>query len=148
MSYSAKHAIIVVQEHKGLIWGPVIKLSTISNSENIDFTIESELKQICWQIVTRTFNFPKSIESINSFHTASELSVFGVFLIRIQSKCGKIQTRKTPNTDTFYAVLVFASIELCRWKSCYLKLFRHQPRCLYFKEQLASNKELQTVICI
>ena len=28
---------------EGLIWGPVIKLSTISNSENIDFTIESEL---------------------------------------------------------------------------------------------------------
>ena len=24
--------------------------------------------------------------------------------LRIQSKCGKIQTRKTPNMDTFYAV--------------------------------------------
>ena len=23
---------------------------------------------------------------------------------RIESKCGKIRTRKTPNTDTFYAV--------------------------------------------
>ena len=24
--------------------------------------------------------------------------------IRIQSECGKIRTRKTPNTDTFHAV--------------------------------------------
>ena len=30
-------------------------------------------------------------------------SVFLVSL-RIQSECGKIPTRKTPNTDTFYAV--------------------------------------------
>ena len=27
--------------------------------------------------------------------------------LRIQSECGKIQTRITPNTDTFYAVVVF-----------------------------------------
>ena len=43
------------------------------------------------------------------------MSVFGVFLFSIflhsdkmrrdiQSKCGKIRTRKTPNTDTFHAV--------------------------------------------
>ena len=24
------------------------------------------------------------------------------FLVRIQSKCGEIENRKTPNTDTFY----------------------------------------------
>ena len=36
--------------------------------------------------------------------TACKVSVFGVFLVRIQSKCEKIQTRKTPNTNTFYAV--------------------------------------------
>ena len=47
--------------------------------------------------------------------TAWKMSVFGVFLVRIfphsgwirrftQSECGKIRTRKTPNTDTFYAV--------------------------------------------
>ena len=28
---------------------------------------------------------------------------YSVFL-RLQSECGKIRTRKTPNTDTFYAV--------------------------------------------
>ena len=27
--------------------------------------------------------------------------------LRIQLECGKKQTRKTPNTDTFYAVLLF-----------------------------------------
>ena len=26
--------------------------------------------------------------------------------LRIQSECGRIQTRKTPNTDTFHAVLM------------------------------------------
>ena len=31
--------------------------------------------------------------------------VFGVILIRIQSECGKIRTRITPNTDTFCVVL-------------------------------------------
>ena len=51
------------------------------------------------------------------------MSVFGVILVRIfqhsdwirrdslslhiQSECGKIVTRITPNTDTFYAVLIF-----------------------------------------
>ena len=30
---------------------------------------------------------------------------------RIQSKCGKIQTRKTPNTDTFDAVYIFEKNE-------------------------------------
>ena len=43
--------------------------------------------------------------------TALKASLFGVFLVRIfphsvriQSKSEKILTRKTPNTDTFYAV--------------------------------------------
>ena len=29
--------------------------------------------------------------------------------VRIQSECGKIRTRKTPNTDTFYAVILFSN---------------------------------------
>ena len=32
------------------------------------------------------------------------MSVFRVFLVRIQSECGKIRTIKTPKTDTFHAV--------------------------------------------
>ena len=35
-----------------------------------------------------------------------KVSVFGVILIRIQSKCQKIRTTITQNTDTFHAVLV------------------------------------------
>ena len=35
--------------------------------------------------------------------TALKKSLFGVFLVHIQSKCGKIRTRKTLNTDTFHA---------------------------------------------
>ena len=33
------------------------------------------------------------------------MSVFGVFSVRIQSGCGKIRTRKTPNTDNFHAMI-------------------------------------------
>ena len=36
--------------------------------------------------------------------TAQKVSVFGVFLVRIQPECGKIETRKTPNIDTFHVV--------------------------------------------
>ena len=41
-------------------------------------------------------------------HTAQKVSVFGHFVsLRIQSECGKLRTRITPNTDTFYAVSNF-----------------------------------------
>ena len=40
-------------------------------------------------------------------------SVFRCFVsLRIQSKCGKIRTRKTPNTDTFHAVLHWKTFHL------------------------------------
>ena len=42
---------------------------------------------------------------VQTVYTSWKVSIFGVFLVRIQSKCGKIWTRKTPNTDTFHAVL-------------------------------------------
>ena len=32
--------------------------------------------------------------------------------LRIQSECGKIQTRITPNTDTFYAVIILCSAQM------------------------------------
>ena len=41
---------------------------------------------------------------------AQKVSVFGVILVRIQSECGKIQTGITPNTDTFHAVLIRATM--------------------------------------
>ena len=36
--------------------------------------------------------------------TEQKVSVFGVFLVRIQSECGKKRARKTLNADTFCAV--------------------------------------------
>ena len=38
-------------------------------------------------------------------YTVQDVSVFGVFLVCIQSEFGKIQTKKTPNTATFHAVI-------------------------------------------
>ena len=35
-----------------------------------------------------------------------KVSVFVVFLVCIQSECGKIRTRKIPNTDTLYVVWI------------------------------------------
>ena len=37
------------------------------------------------------------------------MTLFRVILVRIQSECGKLQTRITPNTDTFHAILACVS---------------------------------------
>ena len=42
---------------------------------------------------------------------------YGVSL-RIQSECGKIRTRKTPSTNTFYAVGVMDMVTTCWTVSC------------------------------
>ena len=44
--------------------------------------------------------------------------------LRIQSKCGKIWTRKTPNTDNFCALL--PTVMFCI--SCEGRIFKIQPR--------------------
>ena len=42
---------------------------------------------------------------MNETSSAGTVSVFGVILVSlIQFECGKIRTRITPNTDTFYGV--------------------------------------------
>ena len=48
---------------------------------------------------------------------AWKVSVLGVILIRIQSEWGKIRTRITPNTDTFYAVNFELSFLDSIWKA-------------------------------
>lgn len=40
------------------------------------------------------------------FITARKMSVLGVFLVRIKSEYGKIQSRKNQNMDTFYVVSI------------------------------------------
>ena len=47
-----------------------------------------------------------AVLEILMFYTVWKVSVFGVFLVCTQPECGKIRTRKTPNTDTFHAVLL------------------------------------------
>ena len=51
------------------------------------------------------------------------MSVFGVFLVRIQSGCGKIRTRKTRNTDTFHAVQ-WMRVNQSRWKGSTFKVIK------------------------
>ena len=40
-------------------------------------------------------------------YTAQRVSVFGVILVRIQFKCGKIRARIAPNMDTFHVMLTY-----------------------------------------
>ena len=57
------------------------------------------------------------------FLTAWKVSVFGVFLIRIQSECSKIRTRKTPYTNTFLAVSLTHFVPLISFYTPYLSVF-------------------------
>ena len=76
-------------------------------------------------------------------YTSWKVSVFGVFLVlvfqhsdwirrdtaslRIQSKCGKIQTRKTSDTDTFHAM-----IYLLKMSEIGLKWAKHSAKLSKF----------------
>ena len=84
------------------------------------------------------------------FITAWKVSVLGVFLIyilphldwicHIQSECGKIQTRKTPSTDTFHAV--YFNMEKKPWRHS----FSSARFCYNRKYSNNDNKILITVI--
>ena len=50
---------------------------------------------------TKQYYFPL----FNNIHRVKSV-LFGVFLVCIQFECGKIGTRKTPNMDTFHAVMI------------------------------------------
>ena len=54
----------------------------------------------CFRI--RSVSGPYSPEF--GLNTERYVSVFGGVSLGIQSECGKIRTRKTPDTDTFHAV--------------------------------------------
>ena len=73
---------------------------------------------------------------------------------RIQSKCGKIRTRKTPNTDTFHAVtskifdraltspLIFRYIIFCKSQNLFNKRFfpgKYVPEKLQIRTQLKTK---------
>ena len=65
------------------------------------------------------FLFFKSWKDSSLDYTAWKISLFGIFLVRINSECGKIRSRKTPNTDTFHEVLVTRR----KWCLKYAKIF-------------------------
>ena len=52
-------------------------------------------------------DFPFQYFGLDFPGTSWKVSLFGDILVRIQSECGKMRTRITPTTDTFYAVSVF-----------------------------------------
>ena len=52
---------------------------------------------------SQLFPISRASKAYLTYPLRKKVSIFGVFLVRIQSKYGKIRTRKTPNTDTFYA---------------------------------------------
>ena len=49
-------------------------------------------------------DFPFQYFGLDFPGTSWKVSLFGDILVRIQSECGKMRTRITPTTDTFYAV--------------------------------------------
>ena len=61
--------------------------------------------------------------------TGGKVSVFGVILVRIQSKCGKIQTGITPNTDTLYTVLTLSGLWTTRMLLVSLRLEGDEKKC-------------------
>ena len=74
------------------------------------------MERSCWKYWVKIYRICTSFRQ-NSTHsnmliTAWKLSMFGV----IQSECGKMWTRITPNTDIFYA----ANGSLNKWSACIL----------------------------
>ena len=67
---------------------------------------------LCYWIMVSIATLPEKCPYSELFWSA--FPVFGLnteryeVSFRIQAECGKMQTRVTPNTDTFYAVLFIA----------------------------------------
>ena len=58
---------------------------------------------MCYTYICTRRKHQKTKCFLMSLHCVKK-SIFEVFLVRIQCECGKIRARKTPKTDTFYAV--------------------------------------------
>ena len=70
-----------------------------------------------WIVLYITFSFfKKNISHLKVAITAWKMTVFGVILVRIKPECGKVWTRITPNTDTFYAVYATPGLMIA-WKT-------------------------------
>ena len=75
----------------------------------VEFLGSCVLKKFYPVLVKRSQLHLLSFKTFNRyllFITARKVSVFGVFLVRIKSECGKIRSRKNQNMDTFYVVSI------------------------------------------
>ena len=64
-----------------------------------------------------------NLDELVKLYTAWKVSVFRIFLVRIFPHLDWIRTRKTPSTDTFYAVILYKinnnvcnSLKIQQWK--------------------------------
>ena len=66
--------------------------------------------------MSATYNHCVKSVRIRSF-AAPHFPAFGLVSLRIQSECGKIRTRKTPNTDTchrdYHVLKLFNILQIC-----------------------------------
>ena len=74
--------------------------------------------------------------------TAWKVSVFGVILVRLRSECGKIRTRITLNTDTFFSILAAFHTRWGSWKI--LKMISI-AWCVSFWEAAKSVQDMMAV---
>ena len=75
----------------------------------VEFLGSCVLKKFYPVLVKRSQLHLLSFKTFNRyllFITARKVPVFGVFLVRIKSECGKIRSRKNQNMDTFYVVSI------------------------------------------
>ena len=71
----------------------------------LNFAIKLLIIECCYSVSKlKVFEKNQFNSDILKSFTALKVPLFGVFLVRIQSECGKIRTRKTPSTDTRHAV--------------------------------------------
>ena len=87
--------------------------TTDNNNKNI-FTRNREMKMFLSQL--------HCVKSVRIWsYSGPHFPVFGLnterYSLRTQSECGKMRTRVTSNTDTFYAMLMFnfASMQILQW---------------------------------
>ena len=78
--------------------------------QRLDYAILLQSSELAIYLLAKTSTYKKKV--FIKYQSELFVGIFGVFLIRIQSKCGKIRTGKTPNTDTFHALEEYLKLQL------------------------------------
>ena len=58
-----------------------------------------------------TYYWTRNVRLFSDYYNHVQSVCFRIILVRIQSECGKIRIRITPNTDTFYAMHLSHSLK-------------------------------------